>query len=350
MNATMQNEIFPLKIVFWETTVRCNLHCGHCRRISEQSINELTTKEAKIFINNLADFSQHQHQPIILIFSGGEPLLRDDIFELAKYASEHKLITALASNGTLIDDNAAEKIAKAGFARVAISLDSPIADIHDKARNQKGSFDAAVKGIKLLKQKQIAVQINSTISRNTVDYSDKMLTLAESLGVCAWHIFLFVPVGCGAELPDEQILSPTEAENFLHKIYGYSQRTNIQIKPTCVPQYYRILAQHHQLKAGNTWYRYTRGCLAGINVCFISAIGKVFPCGYFPMEAGDIRKSSIIEIWQNSSLFAKLRDLSNIKGKCGRCEYLNICGGCRARAYAKTGDFLEQDPSCIYHC
>ncbi len=349
MSNRMQKEVtFPLKIIFWETTIQCNLHCKYCRRISEKKESELTTKQAKKLINQIYELSITQNTPIILIFSGGEPLTRPDIFELIEYASEKNINTALASNGTMINEDIAKKLAKTNLHRVAISIDSPIPEIHDKIRGQTGSFLAALEGIKFLQKHNINVQINSTFSRDNINRFNDMLNFIESLNVCAWHIFLFVPVGCGSNLPDKQKLSPDEIETTLKLIYKYSQRTNIQIKPTCAPQYYRILKQNNALTDKNIWHRYTRGCLAGINVCFISATGKIFPCGYLPIEAGDIRKSDISKIWKNSPLFQKLRNFSYIKGKCSRCKYLKYCGGCRAQAHAKTNDLLNEDPNCIY--
>ncbi len=339
---------FPLKIVFWETTGKCNLNCKYCRRISENYGNELTTQDAKNFIDTLNIIAKTQNQPVVLIFSGGEPLLRDDIFELANYAHQVNLPTALATNGTLINRQIAQKLKSANFHRIAISIDGYNPETHDKIINKPGSFELAINGIKLLQKNNINVQINSTISKINASYTDKILLLVQSLNVQAWHIFMFVPVGCGAKLDDSQKLSGTEIENILHKIYQYSQQSSLQIKPTCLPQYYRILKQHGALSSQNLLHRYTRGCLAGINICFISAKGDVFPCGYLPISAGNILETPLEEIWNNSQLFAKLRTFSNIKGKCGKCKYLDICGGCRAQAYAKNSDFLDEDPYCIY--
>jgi radical SAM protein with 4Fe4S-binding SPASM domain len=288
----------------------------------------------------------------MLIFSGGEPLLRSDIFDLARYARERKITTALASNGTLIDQKIARQIAEAGLGRVAVSLDGPDAASHDSMRNQPGCFERSLRGIRFVQDADVAVQINTTVSRSNLPMLPKMLELARALKAVAWHVFVFVPVGCGTQLPADELLTPVQAENLLGWLYGVSQQNDLQIKPTCVPQYYRLLAQKNAKSSSpNTnslWHRYTRGCLAGINVCFVGATGKIFPCGYLPVEAGDLRKQNLMEIWDRSEVFSQLRDYRLLKGNCGRCEYVNLCGGCRARAFGVQGDMLAPEPGCLF--
>ncbi len=336
-----------LRIVFWETTVRCNLTCGHCRRLSQKPQGELSTREGKDFIDQLAQLSQNQKESAVLIFSGGEPLLRNDLFELANYARQNNIHIALASNGTLIDSSAAKQITATGFGRVAVSLDGPTAEIHDRFRQLSGCFDAALAGIQNCRDRGTGVQINTTISRSNAGYLEKMLMLVMELGAAAWHVFIFVPVGCGSELPAQEMLSGREAEEALQWLYHASGQNTIQIKPTCAPQYYRILARHQAIGSGSVWHRHTRGCLAGINVCFVGATGKVFPCGYLPVEAGDIRTGPFGRIWKDSDVFRQLRNYSLLKGKCGNCKFVGVCGGCRARAFSVSGDFLAEDPGCL---
>jgi radical SAM protein with 4Fe4S-binding SPASM domain len=345
----------PLRIVFWETTVRCNLSCSHCRRLSIEPTNELSSDEGRSIIDQLSQISERQHSPAILIFSGGEPLLRQDLLDHAHYAHERNIPTALASNGTLIDQVIAHRIVDAGISRVAISLDGPDAGAHDRMRNQHGSFERSLDGIHFIQETGAAVQINTTVSRSNLGTLPKMLDLAKTLNVVAWHVFVFVPVGCGTQLPTEELLGPAEAEDLLHWLYEVSQQNDLQIKPTCVPQYYRLLAQKKAPPATPTsgpaslWHRYTRGCLAGTNVCFINATGKVFPCGYLPVEAGDLRKQSLMEAWDHSPIFAQLRDDQLLKGSCGQCGYKKLCGGCRARAFGVYGDMLASEPGCLFN-
>jgi AdoMet-dependent heme synthase len=336
-----------LRMVFWETTVHCNLSCGHCRRLSQEPQDELTTPEAQTFIDQLGEISQAQKDPVVLVFSGGEPLLRDDLFDLARHARQKNLYIALASNGTLIDLSTAGQIAEIGFGRVAVSLDGPTAHIHDLLRGRPGAFDAALRGIKNCRETGTGVQINTTISRSNVRHLADMLKLALDVKAVAWHVFVFVPVGCGSELPAEELLSGREAQEALEWLYRASLQNPIQIKPTCAPQYYPILARQGAMDPGSVWHRYTRGCLAGINVCFVAAAGKIFPCGYLPVEAGNIRTRTLRQIWNDSDLFQQLRDYTQLKGKCGTCKNVGSCGGCRARAFSVSGDFLAEDPGCL---
>jgi radical SAM protein with 4Fe4S-binding SPASM domain len=343
-----ENSPPPLRIVFWETTVRCNLACRHCRRISTTPTKELSYKEGLQLIDQITKLSYHHINPAVLIFSGGEPLMREDLFELADYAKKNNLATALATNGTLIDSSMAVKIAQASFGRVAVSLDGPNREIHDRIRGLAGCFDRAVAGIREARSANIPVQINTTISQRNFKELPAMLELAVKLQAVAWHVFIFVPVGCGSELPADEMLTGEQAEKGLHWLFEVSQRSEIQIKPTCAPQYYRILAREGALQPGTMWHRYTRGCLAGINVCFVSSTGKVFPCGYLPAEAGDLRKESLADIWRDSKIFHDLRDDSRLKGRCGSCSDARHCGGCRARAFSVAGDMLAEDPGCSF--
>jgi radical SAM protein with 4Fe4S-binding SPASM domain len=296
----------------------------------------------------ISDISRHQNQPTMLIFSGGEPLLREDIFDLANHAKKSSLPIAIASNGTIIDLAAAKKIAQTGFGRCAVSLDAPRAEIHDRCRNQPGSFESAVSGIRRVIDEKISVQINTTVSRSNLALLPEMKDFVESLGVAAWHVFVLVPVGCGAKLSETEMLTPEEEEKTLQWLFEISQTSSLQIKPTCAPQYYRILAQNNAAQNETLYHRFTKGCLAGINVCFVSSSGEVFPCGYFPKSAGNIRTQSLRTIWNESPLFHSLRDESLLKGRCGGCEFSSICGGCRARAYGVTGDYLVEDPGCRF--
>ena len=342
----------PLRIVFWETTVRCNLSCGHCRRLAVESKDELSGEEARSLIDELAQMGGGGRGPTMLIFSGGEPLLRGDIFELAGYARERGVVTALASNGTMIDRTIASRIAEAGLGRVAISLDGPDGESHDRIRNQIGSFERSLRGMGFVQDAGVEVQINTTVSRSNLSMLPGMLELAKTLKAAAWHVFVFVPVGCGAQLSGDEVLRPEEAEELLGWLYEVSQQGDIQIKPTCAPQYYRLSAQRKSQASasdsGSLRHGYTRGCLAGINVCFVSATGRVFPCGYLPVEAGDLRQQRLRDIWERSDVFLQLRDFGLLKGRCGGCEYVGLCGGCRARAFGVYGDMLAEEPGCLY--
>ncbi|NLE61362.1 MAG: radical SAM protein [Planctomycetes bacterium] len=344
----------PIRLVFWETTAGCNLECTHCRRLDvsrELMKTDLTTDEGKRLIDQIAETGRP-----VLIFSGGEPLMRPDIFDLAAHAKSRGLIIALASNGTLIDEALAQRIAHAGFDRVSVSLDGADAATHDGFRMQAGAFDRAMAALGHLRRLGVETQINCTIARHDKDQIEAVLRLAEQVGAVAVHYFLLVPVGCGEQIAEDQMLDRDEVEDRLRLIDNLQQTTPLQIKPTCAPHYYRIIRQQakeqNRPRSGHgrqgALHSITRGCLAGTAVCFVSHEGKVFPCGYLPVEAGDIRKTSFGEIWRNSELFRQLRDFSLLTGKCGICPFKNVCGGCRARAFYEFSDYLAEEPFCAY--
>lgn len=339
-----------LRIIFWETTAVCNLSCQHCRVLLEEDarVGELTTEEAFRFLDDLS-----LHFSPLVILSGGEPLCRPDIFEVASYATGKGLAVALATNGTLVTETVTERIRDTGIRRVSISLDGPNAEIHDVFRGLPGSFDAAIAGLKRIQAVGVSTQINTTVTRHNVDFLPETLQLALDLGVDAFHIFCLVPVGCGMEIADDQQIPPEQYEGVLRWLFEKSLEINIHLKATCAPHYYRIMRQlapsekpvRHE-KGGMS--AVTKGCLAGQNVCFISHTGEVFPCGYLPLSSGNIREKSLAEIWDTSPIFEALRDVSLLKGKCGVCAYRVVCQGCRARAYGCTGDFLAEEPYCTY--
>jgi len=238
---------------------------------------------------------------------------------------------------------------EAGIQRVSISLDGADAGRHDAFRKVPGAYAGAMKGIENLKQAGMEFQINTTITRVNIDQLDAILKSALALGAAAHHIFLLVPTGRGKEMAD-QAISALEYEKTLHWFYDQSLSCPIQLKATCAPHYFRILHQRKgaQKRGGDALAAMTRGCLGGISFCFVSHTGQVQPCGYLEIDCGQIRTRPFPEIWKDSPQFAALRDLGNYKGKCGRCEFARICGGCRARALELTGDFLEEEPLCAY--
>lgn len=324
-------------MLFWELTARCNLRCVHCRRLTEAAAEEeLLTEEVQGVFESAASLGK----PII-VFSGGEPLLREDWRELADAARRLDLPTALATNGTLIDPATAEQVAAAGFRRVAVSLDGADAATHDAFRGVESAFDRAIAGITELQHAGTAVQINATVAAHNVDQLPSLYALACSLRAVALHLFLLVPVGCGAEISRSHQLPPETCEQVLNWICDRQMSRHLELRATCAPQYCRVATQRG-IKPQS------RGCLAGGSVIFVSSAGEVFPCGYLPVSCGSVRRHSLADIWRGSNVFAKLRDFEQLKGKCGRCEFKTVCGGCRARAFAATGDYLEAEPACAY--
>ncbi|MEW5820390.1 MAG: radical SAM protein [Cyanobacteriota bacterium] len=341
-------EQYRLSLIFWETTQKCNLACSHCRMETAEALNELDTEQAKYLVDSIAEFATP-----ILVLSGGEPLERPDIFEIATYAQKNNIKTAMATNGTLIDDKTAFKIKKSGIRRVSISIDSPEANKHDKFRNTQGAFLAAMNGLNILVNNKISTQINVTLTKSNIKQLENMIKLSIENKADAIHLFLVVPVGCGKYIDEEEKLSPSEYEAVLKKIFDLSKRykDEIFIKVTCAPQYYRILmneAPQEFEKNARGMQRISKGCLAGTGVCFISSTGEVYPCGYLPVSAGNILKTDLKDIWKNSETFQRLRNTDNLEDNCRICNYNSVCGGCRARAYfSSDGNYMASDINCI---
>ncbi len=349
-----------LQMIAWEITRSCNLLCAHCRSSSTPSTykDELSIEECRRLIDEIVEIGK----PVVIL-SGGEPLLRRDIFQIAGYAVQKGLRVAMGTNGTLITEEITTKLKAVPISRVAVSIDFPKAELQDKFRGKEGAFQSAISGIALLRQAGVEVQINSTITRLNMKYLNELLDLALRSGAVAFHPFMLVPTGRGKGL-ESAAMSPEEYEQTLSWVYDRQKELgdSMFFKPTDAPHYQRIIrqkavdiniqetpeAQKAAGKSSGAMNSMTRGCLAGTSFCFISHRGKVQGCGYLDVDAGNIRDRSFKQIWTESRLFRELRDLSNIKGKCGACEYKNICGGCRARAYESTGDYLEAEPYCIY--
>jgi radical SAM protein with 4Fe4S-binding SPASM domain len=368
----------PPRLIFWETTAGCNLTCIHCRRVTvaDQLLpQDLSTEEAFDLIDQIAAFARP-----IFVLSGGEPLFRPDIFDIARYASDAGLIVALATNGTLIDAQVARRIREVGIRRVSVSFDGADAVTHDIFRGS-GAFQRALDGMAHLQRAGVSYQINTTVARHNIHQMPETLALAKGLEAVALHLFLLVPVGCGVEISEDQQITPEEYERVLNWLYDAEMEGGIELKATCAPHYFRIVRQRQveerrqgivrqrpeshqrQVHAGNDGRQghpgshsgrrhalnaMTKGCLAGTGVCFVSHRGEIFPCGYLPLEAGSIRQQPFQQIWELSPLFADLRDADLLEGKCGLCEFKRVCGGCRARAYGMTLEYLGEEPFCTY--
>ena len=341
--------IKPPRLVAWELTNACNLACIHCRAsaIKDPAPDELSTAQAKHFVDELVEY-----KPIIIL-TGGEPLLRSDVYDIAKYASGHGLRVVLATNGTLLTHEIVKKLKVVGIQRVSISIDGSTKETHDTFRGEKGAFESALRGIDILKNEGLSFQINTTITKRNLTQIPNIYDLALQLGASALHIFLLVPTGRGEDIESDEI-PPEEYERVLNWFYDMSKNSRIQLKATCAPHYFRIMRQRAKAegiritKETHGLEAMTKGCLGGSGFCFVSSRGNVYPCGYLPALAGNIRQNPFKMIWEKSKVFNDLRDLGKLKGKCGECEYRAVCGGCRARAYAATGDYLDEEPYCTY--
>ncbi len=342
-----------LRLVFWELTAACNLKCQHCRAEAQEDAvaHELNTEQ----VISVARDIRKAGDPIVVL-TGGEPLSRPDFFEIADACSTIFSRVALATNGTLVTDELAARIAACGIQRASISIDGATAKTHDDFRRLPGSFEDAFRGWEALRRANVSVQLNVTVARHNVDELEDILKLAIDRGADAFHVFVLVPVGCGAELSDDIRLNDKEMDKVLRWLFDKSVelRGKMHIKATCAPQYYRIMRQVSKERGismqpkGHGMHATTRGCLAGSAVCFISRVGDVQPCGYLPVKVGNVTQQSFERIWNDSSVFNSLRDPSQLKGKCNACGYRKVCAGCRARAYADTADLLAEDPDCVF--
>ena len=338
------------RIIAWEITRSCNLSCAHCRAAAEfgHYAGELSLDEMKAVIDDIVTISN----PIIIL-TGGEPLMRPDIWEIVDYAQEKGAMPVIGTNATLITEDIAAKMAEHKIPRISVSIDFPTAEEHDKFRGQPGCFHASIEGIKMAKRHGVGVQINMTVTTLNHTKVEAVHDLAESLGIDAFHIFMLVPTGRGADLLDKE-LPPEEYERVLTWAYQRQKTSPLHFKPTDSPHYYRIIRQLAKAEGKKvTREEYgldamTRGCLGGITFSFISHTGDVQPCGYFDMQLGNVKEQPYSQIWSESTVFNDLRDYGKLKGKCGACEYKAVCGGCRARALEITGDYLEAEPYCAY--
>ena len=333
----MGERAFPLRMVAWELTRNCNLSCIHCRASAALGphVGELTTDECKGVIDDILAFSS----PTVIL-TGGEPLMRDDIFDIINYGNDKGLRLVIAINGTLLTKEKALKLKEGGIKRVSLSLDGKEKTSHDTFRGVEGSFDAVMTAGAMLLEVGLPFQINTTVTRLNADDLEDIYKLTRSIGAVAWHIFMLVPVGRGEGLKGEELDAKTY-EDVLERLYGMEKKNEIEMKVTCAPHYYRIVKEK-----GDT--PKSAGCLAGKSFMFISHRGMAQPCGYLEVPSGDVRKAGVRKVWEESPVFGRLRDLSSYKGKCGDCKFLKICSGCRARAYELTGDILEAEPLCSY--
>ena len=344
---------FVPRWIAWEITRRCNLRCVHCRSSSELEVKahpDFTIEEAFRIIDDIAGYAK----PVIVL-SGGEPLMRKDVFEIARYGTGKELRMCLATNGTLVTEEVCKKIKDSGIKIVSLSLDGSSEAVHDDFRNQKGAFDGTIQAANLFKQNGIEFIINSSFTKRNQEEIPKVYNLAKELGATAWYMFMIVPTGRGEEIMNE-LISKEDYEDILEWHYQMEkEEKNLLVRPTCAPHYYRIVlqkAKEEGLKFERRTLKFStggsKGCIAGQLIALIDVDGNVLPCSYFPKPAGNILEQSFKDIWENSELFKELRDFKKYKGKCGSCEYITVCGGCRARAYALHGDYLAEEPFCGY--
>ncbi|WP_297963512.1 putative heme d1 biosynthesis radical SAM protein NirJ2 [uncultured Anaerovibrio sp.] len=325
-------------IVSWNVTNACNMFCDHCyREAGCKAEEELSTSEAKTLLEQIAKAGFK-----IMIFSGGEPLTRPDILELVSYATSLGLRSVFGTNGTLITLEMARKLKEAGAMGMGISLDSMDKKKHNEFRKFEGAWEGAVQGMRNCRAVGLPFQIHTTVMDWNNHELEAITDFAVAEGAVAHHFFFLVPTG-RAKTIEAESLRAEQYEETLTRIMKKQTEVDIELKPTCAPQFMRIAAQMG-IKT-----RFRRGCLAGTAYCIISPRGKVQPCAYLNMELGDVREMPFDEIWRNNEVLNTLRTLE-YKDGCGECEFKRACGGCRARAaFYNDGDYMAEEPWCLYH-
>jgi putative heme d1 biosynthesis radical SAM protein NirJ2 len=325
-------------IISWNTTNACNMFCDHCYRdAGVKADQELNTAEARNLIDEIVQAGFR-----IMIFSGGEPLLRPDILELVRYARNKGLVPVFGTNGTLITPETANHLKDAGATGMGISLDSMDKEKHDDFRRFPGAWDGAVKGMMNCRNAGLPFQIHTTV----MEWNQKEITditdFAVEIGAKGHHIFFLVPTGRAKNI-EEESLKANRYEAVIKTIIHKQREVNIELKPTCAPQFIRI-AEEMGLKL-----RFQKGCLAGTHYCIINPIGDVQPCAYLNIKVGNIRETPFHEIWKNNEVLNQLRTM-DYQGNCGGCKFKDKCGGCRARAaYYNDGNYMGEEPWCRYN-
>lgn len=351
-------------VVIWEVTKACDLACRHCRAeaLNMRNPEELTTEEGFDLMDKVRSMGSQ-----IMILSGGDPIKREDIFDLVRYGSQQGLRMATIPAATpSLTQELVWKLKEAGLAQVALSLDGPDREIHDTFRGVPGAFDLTMRGAQYAHSAGIPLQINTTVGIHNIDCFDEIARLVRDLGIVFWEVFFLVPVGRGSLLKQ---MKTYQYERLFERLYEFSKEVDFIVKITEAQHYRRYVIEQETKKrsAGGSPLalvlpeRLTRdfgpggsiglapkGVNSGNGFVFISHTGEVFPSGFLPISGGNVRNESIVDIYRESPIFVEIRDYDRLKGKCGLCEFKNVCGGSRARAYALTGDYMESEPYCAY--
>jgi radical SAM protein len=344
--------------IAWEITRACAYACVHCRADAQHKRDprELSTVEAKQLIEQLAAFGNHP----ILVFTGGDPMMRPDLFELIAYATECGLRCSLTPTATALPTKERlEKVRQAGIRRIALSLDAPRPEIHDSFRQIPGSWQRTMDILHRAQEVGLSVQVNTTVAKHNADILPEMIPFIQEVNAVQWSLFLLVPTG-RAQI--QNMISAEQHEEIFNWLYDLSQNAPFDIKSTAAPMYRRVAIQRKRAESNGkpitfqgAGFQYadglnrpTKGVNDGNGFLFISHIGEVQPSGFLPITAGDVRSMDVVDVYRHSKLFTDLRDPEKIKGRCGICEFRDVCGGQRGRAYGITGDYLETDPACAY--
>ena len=344
---SMNFDLSPM-LVIWETTQACDLACVHCRASAQSQRNpaELTTDDAFVLLDQVRAFGSP-----LMVFTGGDPLKRHDLFPLMKYSVSLGLRTNVSPSATpLLTDEVIHQFKDCGIARMAISLDGPDAETHDSFRGIPGTFDCAMRALRVAQKIGLDTQIQTTVTRRNMHKLRETAALVEEIGGKMWSVFFLVVTGRAMQDDD---LTPEEYEQVFGTLYDVSLHSSFDVKTTEGMHYRRYVAQRmkehprEETSSKKVMWR-TAGVSDAKGFVFVSHTGEIYPSGFLPVSAGNIRHQSLVDVYRNAPLFRELRDTNLREGKCGLCEYRNICGGSRARAYALTGDYLAEDPRCTY--
>src|SRR5690606_26467993 len=349
-------------LVIWEVTRACDLACLHCRAeaVRERNPLELSTREGMKLMDDVRRFGRP-----LFVLTGGDPLKRPDTVKLVRHGASIGLRMGMTPSGTpLMTEDVLLQLKDAGLARLAVSLDGSTARIHDAFRGVAGSYEWTIRMLGAAKRIGLSTQVNTTVSRHNVRDFPALCALMTDLGISLWSVFFLVPTG---RAKPRDVASADEFEDVFHLMYDLSQAAPFDIKSTAAPQYRRVILQRQvaERRAGRRSERpepltagigfsladgigRAKGVNDGDGFLFINHLGAIYPSGFLPIAAGNVRKDDVVEVYRHSPLFVALRDRSRLKGKCGVCEYRDVCGGSRARAYAMTGDYLEAEPFCVH--
>jgi radical SAM protein with 4Fe4S-binding SPASM domain len=328
-------------IVIWEATQACDLACVHCRASAQplRSKFELSTTEAQGLIDQIAEM----RVPVFVI-TGGDPLKRPDIYQLVEYATSRGVRTSLTPSATpLLTEEAIAELQRRGLARRAVSLDGSTAEIHDAFRRVPSSYDCTLKAIGWARECGLPVQINTTVTRRNLADFEQLAGLLKTLEIVLWSVFFLVPTGRG-QLRD--LISAEEFEEVFAKLYDLVPRVPFDM--TTEAQHFRRYRLQRRTEKSRRRRPVQEQDPGAIPFVFISQLGEVFPSGFLPIAVGNVRRVPLQEIYQHAPLFVSMRDTSRLRGKCGVCEFRNVCGGSRARAFALTGDPFAEEPCCVY--
>jgi radical SAM protein len=344
--------------IAWEVTRACAYACVHCRANAQHQRDprELSTAEAKQLIERLAEFGNHP----ILIFTGGDPMMRPDLFELIEYANQKGLRCSLTPTATALPTlDRLNRARQAGVKRIALSLDAPQASIHDAFRQVAGSWQRTMDILQRAHAVGLSVQVNTTVAKHNAHILEEMVPFIQEVGAVQWSLFFLVPTGRAMV---EQMISPQDHERVFNWLYDLSKTAPFDIKATAAPMYRRVAIERQKLEGKSSednlfqgaGYQYqdglnrpTKGVNDGNGFLFISHIGEIQPSGFLPITAGMVRSDDVIDVYRHHPLFRSLRNPDGYKGVCGKCAYRYVCGGQRGRAFAISGDPLESDPACI---